>query len=379
MQRFILSFFILLCSMASAAAEEPYMAAYKGYLNAMNGGAVEIAADYAEQAWRLAEEAGVKKETVAILAQNFAEVTLWSDPARAVAPASQAVRLGELGFGLENYPLPELKVILAAAKMGAEPQKRRYRRELEKALKECEKADMPLSELTMAASIRLADISHAHDDEKLTIWAATKVAREVEKVEPLPKDLLIRMNVIRAVAMLNSDMRVWRHQQRLRDVLVILDRTMVLFPSQKDIDTFDPNLARIYGWYSVTRALMQTLELKIDRDYEFEGLSLDMVKFYMIDAPEANDNPKCKFEWIDRIIPEFPLEGIGWIGAVVLGVDWNETGEAANVRVLAEVPEKRFTPSVLQAALQWKVDVTDAPPYCLQNRIHTVHFLGPKQ
>ena len=81
-----------------------WKASYRAYAEAMEAGDAEAARRHAEAAWRQSRDALPAGENRALLAQNYGDLVLFSDPESAALAWGDAAALAAEGFGLESYP-----------------------------------------------------------------------------------------------------------------------------------------------------------------------------------------------------------------------------------------------------------------------------------
>jgi TonB family protein len=153
------------------------------------------------------------------------------------------------------------------------------------------------------------------------------------------------------------------------------DRAIRLFPPQKDLDSFDPLLAKLLAWDMAAGSLGETLGIEGDRDDESTASPPRPPLFeYQQDASvECAD-----VEWVERHAPAYPTRALreGMNGAVFLGYRLDEDLKVKDARVLAEVPVAKFGEMAVRALAEWQAKaMPSGDPVCYRNLTTSILFV----
>lgn len=168
-----------------------------------------------------------------------------------------------------------------------------------------------------------------------------------------------------------------RRAETYHNAHVIADHVAILFPTAKNLDAVDPLAAKAMAYHGIIRALMESYDIKSEKEWEFEGLTSVANLPDLIEWQDGLTEELCKIDFSGLRVPDFPIdmERVGWTGAVITGYNITPEGYVTDKRILGEVPKELFSHTVFEAMDKWKMDVDGLDPGCLKNRTFTVLFV----
>jgi hypothetical protein len=150
-----------------------------------------------------------------------------------------------------------------------------------------------------------------------------------------------------------------------------------LFPLQKDIDAFDPVLAKVLAWDAATTAAMITegRDAYPEHDHPEGHHEWYFPELFGLTRLTAEE---CGVDWDARKSPNFPRVPLvkGFIGAVLVTYSFGDDNAVHDAKILAEVPNDVFGQAAIAAVAKWKLSapVTDAPA-CRLNQMTQFTFV----
>jgi hypothetical protein len=373
-------------SLASLPALADYKAEYKAYMAAIEAGDLPAALKYGEAAWRAAETELGTAATTAVLAYNYAALAGPFLPERAIEPYERALALTLKGYG--ELSVIDIKVRIAEAEVrmneSAAINVRKDRVDALEALLESH------PELATESPEAYARGWRTYAAQKLDFGRNPQARRAADiaiaaasTLEPPDRQLYVDTLIIGAIARLTSK---FRETQDVVEAVALLNRSFALFPPQKDIDSFDRQLAMAMSWRLSVYALALNLDsasfrtgTRLVRGDEF-ARALESVQtrpspeaLFKWSAPLAQ-NCSTELSWEDRESPVFPRADLnkGNIGAIIIGYDLNESGIDRTV-ILSDFTGTGFREVALRTMLAWRLK-RPPPAECRKNHIQLFTF-----
>jgi len=352
------------------AAAADYAEEYRQYNEALAAGEQDAATVHGFAAWKGAEAALGDHRTTAILAYNYGQQVLFEAPSEALPALQRAKEL--LDSGVAALPVEDLDVYLAYAVMVTGGGRKSDAEALRVALAARDSAGIPpayeIARIWLELSLndvgrsKLSEaISGAARAERMFAETAPQAYRQrglaimvqgMSKLIPEPRSSL----TIKAA---HADfLRAWR-----------------LFPTQKDIDTFDSVFAKIIAWDYAAHVAYVNLR------YDESLTPGDVLPHTFSNLPPILENStwekQCAHLWEERKPPKYPREALrrGSLGSVFIGYHLTEDGRVRDARVLAEVPSGKFAAAVLKSMQEWRhVLPMDTRPECMLNQVNYFTF-----
>lgn len=364
--------FFGLMSFAAAADYSDYTATYNEFRQAAEDGRLNDALVLIEKALAEAEAEAANQQTMDALVQNYLNVARGVSREETAKAYLRLLPLAEAG----SISMNEAEATLGAAYYTAllAPEDQGKRKALDDALSAPALAEGVVPILKIQAGLWLG--KQYLDDKKFD--DADRIAKRV--ADPLwtagekYRTALVGANAIRIVSMLRPTKSEKNLTARVKNVIVLTDNTMALYPPQPSAAQFDKNLALIYAWQGTARSMLSSLGSEMEAGYAFEGMTERDKKPPFIANKEACPN----VNWKKRKAPEIPALPTSYpvpIGAVVLSYDLSDKGRVKSAKVLSEVPATLFGPAVIQTAeKRWVANVTDLPVECRQDNLTLVNY-----
>ncbi|MEX0644872.1 MAG: hypothetical protein WD076_06160, partial [Parvularculaceae bacterium] len=161
-----------------------------------------------------------------------------------------------------------------------------------------------------------------------------------------------------------------------------------LFPPQKDIDHFDPLLARAISWRRSINAISSSVgaDVKIrpgSRLPTGEDLATAYKRAmennseddeYTWETPNPEHCPKENI-WAERKPPSYPRSAINrwYVGAALVGYDLNDVGVERTV-IIADFESAGFGAAAVKSMTKWRL-VEPLPTECWKNYVTTFMFV----
>ena len=372
---------LLLVSPAAA----DYRAAYRAYTAAMEAGDYAAAEREAENAWRLAETELGDNPNTAVLAVNYAQLVAESAPAKAAEAYERALALAEKG--VSDLDPDDLKLRARLARFYAAPAGKgeAEAEALAAALAAYRAAGGPPSHESAHASLRLATDAAAKGGDRNLEKAASladAAAADARALDRADTRLLREALTIAGVA------RTARRERKAEDIaeaVLLLDEAISLYPPQRAIDAFDPELGYVLAWRAAVGAVANSLggAPRVStgtRIPEGENLKLALEQaarrspYSDSGVKWAQPHPEtCEINWEKREPAEYPRIKLrsGDIGSAVIGYDLEGTRVVRAV-ILGEVGD--FGEASRKAALAWTLAEPVAPE-CARNLITNFAFV----
>lgn len=365
-------------------ASADYKSEYKAYLAAFDSGDLAAATRFGEAAWRAAESELGDHATTAILAYNYANLISEFQPSNASEAYDRALAITQSGLG--SLSIADLKIrsleAKARASAGSSPKDQRNLIDGLESLLEtnadlaAESPDVFARCWRTIALLRLnaSQIPGARKAADLAVEFSTTL-------DPSESRLLAESLILGAVTRLTS--RSVKGPEIIESV-ALLDRAIVLFPPQVDIDSFDRLLALAISW----RLSVKPLSLALDEDAFLTGSRLvsreDMRR--AAEAAQENSTPDDFFSWVGRstcaaaldwakkTLPRFPTKALhkNNVGAIIVGYNVDDTGVEHAV-LLSDFPGTGFGEASLAALKEWRLKSPPAPG-CRKNHISYFTF-----
>jgi Gram-negative bacterial TonB protein C-terminal len=371
---FRLAFILLILSpatRAASAADEPYLVEYRAYNVALKGGDRDAAARHALAAWQAAEAALGDHRLTGILAFNYGRLIVFDDAEQASTSLHRAHALHQAGIA--DLSAEGVRVYPDYADFASGEYKRREADDLRESLEAigtdtaAGNPDLAVMWLQLAAG-DVADgryrkgLESAADAEAAILSAAPGDSRGMA-----------------TAIMLGAIARLVPHPREVEDVQAAhneLSRARRLFSPQKDLDTFDPLLAKVLAWNQAAGAALHSLGHDDYPDHEEYGPGNEPPP-----SPplfERDGNVDCGgVEWLEREAPHYPRGALrrGTIGAVFMGYRLDDDLTIRDVRILAEVPVEQFSEYVLDAVKNWRAKaLPSGGPACYENLTVSIQF-----
>ena len=368
----IFSPFILVAVSTASADNEQYVVEYRAFREALAAGNDEAAALHAHSAWQAAETELGSHLTTAILAYNYGRVIVFYDTGNSLAPLR---RVSELqAAGTVDLSAAELQLYIDYAEFSTGGFKQRQAKKLRRSLEAFEEGRAASSPDAASIWLRLAASDIAAQQYRNALKSATRAEAAIASAIPDQPRELAEAILIAGIARLVPYPRTVDDVQTAHNEF---DRARRLFSPQKDIDTFDPLLARILAWNGAATAALKSLgeeDYPDHADTDTRG-SEPLPKMFEYQLDESIDC--AKVEWLEKQAPRFPRTALrsGSIGAVFVGFRLGDDLAVRDARVLAEVPVAEFGESALSTLAQWRArELPAGGPACHENLVTRFTF-----
>lgn len=348
------------------AADPQYLVEYRAYNQAIERGDAEAARAHANAAWQAAEEARGDDKLTAILAFNFAQLTVFADSPKAVVAIRRAGELRELAG--DSLPAQELDLYLSYLELVTGKNNRSNAQTLREALEGIGGQGLDLDVEIATISLALAVMDFSAERLREAVESATFADAAVRRADATDTVSLTTAGIIKGAALL---LQKPRREARIRDAQVEFRKVYKLYPLQTDIESFAPGLAQALAWDFAATALLQSMGERIREE--------DQGKVPALFERATDPDQRCgTIDWASRAAPKYPSDALrkGYVGAVMIGFHIGDDLRVEGARVLAEVPASRFGEAVLEAAAEWEVtSMKDEAPDCMRNRVTRVRFI----
>ncbi len=356
---------------SQSVAETPdYMAEYKLHSEALANGDRAAAIEHGKAAWEAAEAALGDHKLTATLAFNYGRLIALSDPATARAPLRRAQELLDAGIG--ELPQSEVRAYLAYAEYIAGKTRSRAAKELREALLALE---AEFGEPTATDVVMWLDLAKGELKKKRysgAVEAAEKAEAAIAILWPDNIDKMGEALLLQGIATLVSFPRT------IEDVLAatgLFGRVILLYPPQKNFETFDIILAKAIAWDAAAGAAFRSHSKKPEDQSKYDAAGAEP-RYYFEYSPNLPDD--CGVEWEKRIPPKYPNTPLyrGYIGAVMVVYDLGDDLVVHNPRILAEVPANAFSKKVRNNIRSWRLKAPSVDhPACRTNRMAQFSFV----
>ncbi len=347
------------------AAPAPHLLSFKQYKEALDAGDEETAAIHAERAWQQSIDDGADLQARALLAQNFLDLVILSDPERAAPAVEDALTLGEQGYGVENYGVEEVRLFSAYIALKAEPKKRKSRETLIDALEGMQAADLNDTALSISILIQSIDIFMSAEDMKKLRVLTGYLDRSLSKNPSVSVKTLSYVRSIRVLSILSIRRKSTANPSNpnkrfvgdLNDSAVLIENTLPLFEPVQSIDDVDPMHATIVTLNGIVESFAGSYSIELNPNHVFENMSRIITETTSLNDIIISGRPDhCDIEWRQDRVADFPERQYGGNGSILIGYHLNQDGDVYGERVLAQIPKKLFTDSALSDVSKWKAE-----------------------
>jgi len=376
-------FLTSICAFAVSAAAADYKSEYRSYNSAIAEGDRVAALTHGEAAWREAEAALGDAPTTAILAYNYAVLVAESNPSKSLEAFDRAIDIAQRSE--DAIPLQEARLRRAEARVRAEFENKAYTDELNSLLAASDPTAAGSAAEAQALGWRTVAITKVtarqFNQGKSAADAGLKLGPRIEPPDlRLQRELLFLAGLTRVA----SDRR---SEEDIVEAIALFDRAATLFPPQRDIDHFDPLLAKVIGWretvgsiansYGATPTIRTGTRLPDGADLKsaYENAvarsSLEDLYRWQTTRPAACDADI----WEKRKPPHYPAIAArrGFIGAILIGHDLDGVGVSRTV-VLTDFTDAGFGAVALDSMKHWRLK-PGLDPACWKNNITIFTFI----
>ncbi|MEO1656823.1 MAG: hypothetical protein AAFR65_03805 [Pseudomonadota bacterium] len=345
-----------------AAPQEGWVASYQAYDAAMAANDREAAELHAREAWEAASQTLPPSENRALLAQNYGDLIVVSNPAAAVAPLEDAVELAGLGYGTANLSAELSQYLLDSARSLAEPDNSHLARTAFKSWQSVSQEELWFPNTLSLQRTLIKQLLRRRDSAEAQQIAAS-LTSDRTRFDSLPFDYR------RDVAFLWTTAVSQRVPSDRVDSLVsyqsfreaIIEPAMLTasiareFRPAPTFDQLSQQLADIRAWIYISRTL-----------YDTHGGDLDEWQERVGSYPRLVEVPRecrgVRVEWTRRNLNYDP-KGVGyWNGVVTAAYDLDDDGKVSNPRIIAEIPATRFSGVVERGLPKWRSGNADQIP-----------------
>lgn len=187
-------------------ANADWVTSYRAYQEAVAAGDQAAATKHAGEAWRQASEVLEPSENRALLAHNYINLVMFSDPGAAVPALRDAVAMGEKGFGLGERPLTSSQYLLAVSQPFAGRLQRAMTDQIEAAalnLQPQEYLDGVMIRATLLAGVELI----SEDEEHAAYVISDAMANALDQFQNVPANIMLETNSVRLSALFQDPPR----------------------------------------------------------------------------------------------------------------------------------------------------------------------------
>lgn len=367
-------FIVWIAMVIGAQAQSDHIAHYKAYSEALEQGDLAAADKHAEQAWRAAEQTLGDHQTTAILAYNFANLVYYSRPGVAREPLTRVIELTGENSDLFGNTSPGLMLLLVDAVEDKES--RPKERALRKGLSDLEEQNPPPNLLAARAWLHVGTREMLRSQYKRSENSTDFSIRHYAPFKGPGKIEVANAYILGGITRVAGSSR---NTTDLREAVNLFDQAIEMFPPQRNIETFDSQLAVALAWQGATSAAAYSDVRSTSRNgsrLNRKPPELDINARVEWENRSPEENQACVIDWEEREPPKFPDSASreGYLGAVVIGYDI-EAGKVHGARILAEVPATSEFGEVSLASMdKWKV-AKEPPIECQSNVLTTFKFL----
>ncbi len=358
---------------AARSQDETYLTAYSAYNAALKAGDGAAATRHALSAWQAAEQALGDDRLTAILAYNYGRLVLFDNTNEARTALQRARELHETGVA--DLSANHVRLYSNYAEFAADGYTRRQADALRESLQAFGPDGAEDNPDLATMWLRLA----THDVMEERYFKARESAASAEavirRVAPDSTYGLAEAILLGAVARLAPYPRTAEDVRAAQDGF---DRAIRLFPPQKDLDNFDPLLAKLLAWDKAADSARETLAVENDTDGEDAETEASPPRPPLFEYQQDASVDCGEIEWLERKAPHYPSRALreGTIGAVFLGYQLGEDLKVRDARVLAEVPIARFGDAAVQAITEWQAkELPTGGPECYRNLTTWIMFM----
>ncbi|AZU03983.1 TonB protein [Glycocaulis alkaliphilus] len=343
MQKIIIAALAALCVSAGGYAIPPgVLAAFDAYMDAVEANDLVGAVPHAEAAWQAASRGGVDTETLAVLAENRAEIyVLTGDHARAGAAWQDLAGVLEQ----DNAEAEErARAYVSAAVQYA------LARDLPAAITAADAAivlypqDAVSNRLFLALRVKAVS-EWAQGQLGPAGVAADRAMRVREQIGASVDSTTMTTAMIAAVHHI-----LGRNRVDAAFYISIASDLAAVLPAD------DENRLMLWGWSSFLRSLLSDTEREALYERRFNSALLDF------DDPGRQERERAQEEGVEdarplrRDHPRYPQQMLerGVNGVAVVMFDVTEEGRPENVRVAMSIPHADFGREAVRAVQRWR-------------------------
>jgi len=377
--------FILTAAFAlgASAADADYKSEYKAYNSAIAAGGIAAALKHGEAAWREAEAEFGDATTTAILAYNFAVLVAETDPAKSLKAFDRAIEIAGKADGA--VPLAEARLRRAEARVRAEFENKAYADDLGALLAASDPAASGSAVEAQALGWRTIAFVRVNARKFRQAKAAADAGALLgSRIDPPYPRLQREILFLAGLSRVAGDQR---NEEDVVEAVALFDRAAQLFPPQRDIDHFDPLLAKIVGWRETVWTIANSYgSMPIIRTGSRLPDGADLKSAYESAVARSGVENQFRWEtprpaaceadiWEKRKPPIYPsgAQRKGFIGAILIGHDLDGVGVARTV-VLTDFTNAGFGLAALESMRNWRLK-PGLDPACWKNNVTIFSFV----
>ena len=364
---------------ANVTRDDPIVA-YNAYTAAVNEGQFVQAAQFAAQAWQLAESKwGASNPNTAGLAFNAAwSAALSGKSAERIDAARRAVELTT--SARDAFTLQEAQFLLAYAEYFATPLADRDRAAPKLAIAALPVEGTWSDYLIINALLTSANFGAGVARGRTTMAIAERALVVIDRLAPTD-------NNYRALALLARGQGRLVSQENQQEAVADFIQARLAYGPMRMPD--DPTWGKLAAWEVASRSVVATvdnvgfnlgsrLSNRTRRPLAMTEAQMDLVNARP-GLPEIQTATCMGVSRNTRVgssisYPMGEADSLN-VAGVVMRTDISPTGETTNVRLLGAVPVGRFSESALNAVRTWKYNVpANTPAACLIDRDIMVSF-----
>lgn len=331
-----------------------------------------------EAVWRSSSAELPPGENRALLAQNYAILVMFDDPAAAVPVFEDVASLAKQGFGTGNMSVETARFLRDFSRSQAKPSHKNRARAAAKSAVKLPEQDLAINQVILALQL-LAGRNIELGQADMVAEYLLPLGEHLLTLDAVETKTIQDVEILRMVAVLNdmpdydvviSKVDVTRGQQDFIDQLKasMLHFRMLQnrYPVQESIDAFDPDLAAAIAWEMLAESYFRSWE--IDQRavlYEESMPSQDPLFERRLDCGD--------YEWTSNRYT-FPATENRQNNAVIIGFDFDDEGRVVGEKILAEVPDRRFGDHLVKQVGKFKADVSGLHEKCSKNHIFPVQY-----
>ncbi|GJL92117.1 energy transducer TonB [Hyphococcus sp.] len=372
----------------AAAQDKTYLIEYKLYNAALEAGDTDAAIKHAHTAWQAAEKELGDNNLTAVLAFNYGQLVLFSDPENATSALRRASELQ--AAGIADLPADDLELYLAFVEFAVDPRQSRKRDAFRDLLSAIDTEGQPRSSDIAMMWLRLAsgDVADEHYDDG--VMSAARAETLLYAAEPKAYRRHAEALLLLGVATMFRD-------DGIADDIIAANQHFIkagkLFPLQNDIATFDRTLALILAWNQTAAALLESkaqFQATMPDTFTSSRIRLaqpendipDPTKFSHFDYdavfPASKPPEECNIDWEKRDPPKYPrtASNKGYVGSALVGYRINADLSVENTVILAEVPGEIFGQAAVDSMTEWRLaHAPNQEEGCIENRLTVFSFI----
>ena len=189
--------------------------------------------------------------------------------------------------------------------------------------------------------------------------SALAASTHLEPVKDIVPRQYIDASLLAAVALFNSE--------RDGDAMIEMAHVQGFAQQQRDSDGNQPDWADKFRWQADAWSMAMDAFFETERIRHPEAREIDAILATyeaddesinaVADASEADEGlPFCPGRVVQSPKLKYPATAAkdGLVGAVILGLDFDDQGKVANPKVLASIPTESFDDTILKTASKWR-------------------------